>query len=189
MKLIKVTSLVKRRTKKLIADLMPEYKYIRVRNSGIVKLKKKWWSFKKIIIPITDLYIHEFPKRLAASCKNKGYGDTYEKLFNNDIYVMLQLKSYKKEINIVDYIWNKYNVLHREVPIITVTTNLVMMEKPSNLYLPVLSPVSRKYIPGFEKLLRNVRKKDSVESLIEKISKIQLKRPLFLVRTLSLNIA
>lgn len=181
MNLIKVTNLVKRRTKDMLADLMPEYGYRKITNSGLVVLKKRWWSLKRTIVNITDLYIDIFPKKIADSCKRKGYGDTYDKLFSNDIYVMLQIKSYKKEFNLVDYVWNKYNVLYREVPTIRVTVNTVMIDELSNVYLPVLSPVSPKYIPGVERLLRNM-KKNSVESLVEKISKIKAKLPLVLVR-------
>jgi hypothetical protein len=181
MNLIKVTSLVKKRTKDILTDLMPEYKYHRVTNSGLVVLKKRWWHLKRTIINITDLYIDIIPKRLAENCRQKGYGDTYDKLFSNDIYVMLQIRAYKKEFNLVDYVWDKYNVLYREVPIIKVTTNVAMMVDPSSIYLPVLSPVSSKYIPGVERLIRNM-KKNSVEGLIEKISKIKAKNPLVLVR-------
>ena len=173
MNLIKITPLLKRRTKDMIADMMPEYKYSRITNSGIVKLKKNWWSFKTTTVNITDLYFDVFLKRLADNCKRKGYGDTYERIFSNDIYVILQLKSYKNTISIDDYVWQKYNALFREVPIIKIDSSVALS---TDLYLPILSPVSSKYIPGVEKLLRNMKKIDPVESLIEKISKIRKKQ-------------
>jgi len=174
MNLIKITPLLKKRVKLMIVDLLPGYGYIRVTNQGLVILKKKWWSFKKTVINVTDLFIDILPRKLSESCKRKGYGDTYARLFNNDIYIILELKSYKKDFDIVEYIWNKYNVLHREVPIIRITTSIAI---PSNSYLPVLSPVSSYFIPGIEKLLKNMNKKDSFNHLIEKISKIQLRVP------------
>lgn len=186
MNLIKITPLVKKRVKVLIADLIPEFKYIRVSNQGLVTLKTKWWSFKKTTINITDLFIDILPKKLSDSCKRKGYGDTYERIFSNDIYVIMQLKSYKKDFDIVDYIWNKYNVLHREVPVIKTATNVLVLENPKDIYLPVLSPVSSYFIPGIEKLLK--KRKGTVNVLIEQISKIQKRGPQFLVRLKELTL-
>lgn len=189
MNLIKVTRLVKRRVKDMIVSLMPEYGYVRVTNRGLVILKKNWWSFKKTIINITDLFIDVFPKKLAESCKRKGYGDTYERIFSNDLYVMMQLKSYKKDVDLVEYIWEKFNRLHREVPVINITVEDIALQSPSNIYLPVLSPVSSYYIPGIEILLKKRKKKGTAESLIEKISKIQMRGPQWLVRAPALNFA
>jgi hypothetical protein len=174
MNLIKITPLLKRRVKDMIVDLIPEYKYILINKRGLVTLKTKWWSFKKTTVNITDLFIDVLPKKLAESCKRKGYGDTYERLFSNDLYVMLQIKAYKKDFDITEYIWDKYNVLHREVPVITLIPNVFTLGV-NNDYLPVLSPVSCFFIPGIEKLFRKVRQHESVESLVEKISKIQKK--------------
>jgi hypothetical protein len=181
MKLINITKLVKSRTKDIVTNLMPEFTYVRVSNSGIVTLKEKWWSIPRTIINITDLYIDVFPKKLAESCQRKGYGKSYNQIFSNDLYVMLQLRAYKKDINIVDYIWKKFNLLHREVPIIT-TVQTVRALSSSMHYLPVVSPISRLYIPGVEKLIRSMYKKDTFEDLLQKITKIQFKRPQFLVR-------
>jgi hypothetical protein len=189
MNLIQITSLTKKRTKNILQDLLPEYKYQKVTNQGLVILKKRWWSFKKTIVTISDLYLSVFPKALADRLKQKGLGEGFISLFNNDIYVMLQLKAYKKEVNIVDYIWNKYNTLLREVPIITTTTSEFILEIADERYLPVLSPVSTFYIPGFERLIKRMKKKDSAESLIGKISKIQLRIPRYLVSTVQLRLA
>jgi len=189
MNIIKVTKLVKRRTKNMLAELMPEYNYVRIRNSGLIVLKENWWSCKRIIVNITDLYIDIFPKELAENCKRKGYGDTYERIFSNDIYIMLQLKSYKKDVNIADYMWNKFNTLYREVPIFNITTNVVILENSENRYIPILSPVSSRYIPGIERLLKRMKKRDSVENLVEKISKIKLRVPQILIRNVNLQFA
>lgn len=189
MNLIKVTRLTKRRVKDMIVGLMPEYGYVRVTNRGLVILKKNWWSFKKTIVNITDLFIDIFPNKLAESCKRKGYGDTYERVFSNDLYVMMQLKSYKKDVDIVEYIWEKFNRLHREVHVVHITLDAIALENPSNLYLPVLSPISSYFIPRIETLLKRRKKKGTIESLIEKISKIQIRGPQWLVRVPTLNYA
>lgn len=189
MNLIKITRLTKRRVKDMIVDLMPEYGYIRVTNRGLVILKTNWWSFRKTIINITDLFIDVLPKKLADSCKRKGYGDTYERMFSEDLYVMMQLKSYKKDIDIVEYIWEKFNRLHREVPIVTTLVKELYLESSSSLYLPVLSPTSSYYLPEIEILLKKRKKKGTVEEIIEKISKIQIQGPQWLMRVPVLNFA
>lgn len=189
MNLIKVTRLTKRRVKDMIVGLMPEFGYVRVTNRGLVILKKNWWSFQKTIVNITDLFIDIFPKKLAESCKRKGYGDTYERIFSNDLYVMMQLKSYKKDVDLVEYIWEKFNRLHREVHVVHTVVDMVALESSSNIYLPVLSPVSSYYIPGIETLLKKRKKKGTIESLIEKISKIQMRGPQWLIRVNSLSFA
>jgi hypothetical protein len=189
MNLIQITSLTKKRTKNILQDLLPDYKYQRVTNQGLVILKKRWWSLKKTIVTISDLYLSVFPKAIADRLKQKNLGEGFISLFNNDIYVMLQLKAYKKDIDIVDYIWQKYNTLLREVPVITITTSEFILEDESERYLPVLSPVSNFYIPGFEKLIKRMKKKDSAESLIGKISKIQLRIPQRFVGTVQLRLA
>ena len=172
----------------MLKDLFPEYKYQRLTARGIVILKANWWSFKKTILNITDLYIDQFPKRIAAELKLRKRGDAFMSMFNNDIYVMMQLRAYKKEINIVDYMWKQYNVLLREVVVLKTTTSEILVEIPSERYLPVLSPVSSYYIPGVEKLLRKMMK-DPVESLVEKISKIKLRIPQRLVNVVQIQLA
>ena len=166
MKLINITPYNKRRIKHMVIDLMPEFGYVRVTNSGLVILKKTWWSIKRTIINVTDLCIDILPNRLAASCKRKGYGDTYERMFSNDIYIMMQIRSYKKDFDILNYIWEKFNTLHRAVPIVTLTTETRSLR---DAHLPVLSFVSTKYIPGVENLLKQMRKAKKKESVIFKV--------------------
>jgi hypothetical protein len=172
MNLIKVTNVLKRRVKQMVLDLLPEFGFVRVTNRGSVILKKNWWSFRKTVVNITDLFIDILPNQLAKSCQRKGFGDTYAHLFSDDIYIMLQIKAYKADIDIAEYIWNKYNMLHREVPIITITSE-VFLENPSEYRFPVLSSTSSKFIPGFETFLK--RKKNTIDELITKIQKIQRK--------------
>ena len=172
MKLIKITNVLKRRVKQMVVDLLPEFGFVRVTNRGSVILKKKWWSFKKTVVNITDLFIDILPNELAKSCQRKGFGDTYARLFSNDIYVMLQLKAYKDDVDIAEYIWNKYNILHREVPTIIITSE-VFLENPSEYRFPILSSMSSYFIPGFETFLK--RKKSHIDELVTKIQKIQRK--------------
>lgn len=182
MNIIRVTSLTKKRIKQMMGDLFPEYSYIRVRRNGMVILKKKWWYLKKITTNVTNLLIDTIPRKLSEACKRKGFGDTYDRIFSNDIYVFLQLRSYKKNVDLVDYMWQKYNVLYREVPILSVTVNTAMIENPNTRYIPMISPVSCLYIPRIEKLLKGMKKKDSIEYLIEKISKVKVKTNKVLLR-------
>jgi hypothetical protein len=176
MNLIKITQLVKRRVKDLVSGLLPEFGYVRVTNQGLVVLKKKWWSFNRTIVNVKDLFIDVLPRKLAESCRPKGYGDLYKRLFSNAIYFLLQLRAYKKNMDIVDYIWDKYNLLYREIPTVTTTVEVNVLEDPAYRYLPVLSPMSSYYIPGVTRLLRIMRRKGSVERILEKISKIISKR-------------
>ena len=181
MNIIKVTQLTKKRVKDMIADLMPEYKYVRVRNSGVVMLKKRWWSFKYTTVNVTDLFIDTFPKLIVECCKRKGYGDGYSVLFSDNLYVLLRLRAYKKDVDLVGYVWQQYNKLIREVPKLSVIVSSAVIEDPSSRYTPVLSPVSNRYIPGVEILLRRNKKNDSVENLVEKITKIKSRVPKVLV--------
>ena len=169
MNLIKVTPLTKRRTKQIISDLMPWFSYVRITNQGIVILRKKWWHlFKRTVTNITDLYIDVLPTELSRRCQKKGYGSSYSNVFANDIYVMLQLKSYKKSFDIVGYVWKQYDKLIREVPIIQViATNNIIEE--SQVYLPI--PSSYCYIPGFERFLKT--RKTFSQYITEQISKLR----------------
>jgi hypothetical protein len=172
MKLIKITNILKRRVKQMVLDLLPEFGFVRVTNRGSVILKKDWWSFRKTIVNITDLFIDILPNKLAESCQRKGFGDTYARLFSDDIYVMMQIKAYKQDIDIAEYIWNKYNILYREIPTITITSE-VFLENPAEYRFPVLSSMSSYFIPGFETFLK--RKKNTIDELITKIQSIQRK--------------
>jgi hypothetical protein len=172
MKLINITPYNKRRIRNMVIDLLPEFGYVRVTNRGLVVLKKTWWSIKRTVVNVTDLCIDILPNRLAASCKRKGYGDTYERMFSNDIYIMMQLKSYKKDFDILNYIWDKFNTLHRAIPVVTLTTETRSLRSG---YLPVLSFVSTKYIPGVEKLLKNMHKTKRTENVIFRVIKLQTK--------------
>jgi hypothetical protein len=137
MRLIKITPTVKLRVKKMILGLFDEYNYVRVRKTGLISLKRRWWSLKRTRVSLTDLIIGEIPKRIAKQAKALGKGDEYLALFNINIASVIHISTYSEEFCVVDYVWNKYIDLCLEVPVVG------FLSEETDIHLPE----SRERIP------------------------------------------
>lgn len=133
MRLIKITPIVKLRVKEMVLNLMTEYDYVRVRKSGLVTLKRKWWSLKKDRVSVTDLMVGEIPKRIAEVATLGGKGDNYLTMFSSHIASILHISTYSIRFNLVDYVWDKYTELCLEVPAISFEFNEFELEEKQEL--------------------------------------------------------
>ena len=129
MRLIKITPIVKLRVKEMVLNLITEYDYVKVRKSGLVTLKRKWWSLKKDRVSVTDLIVGEIPKQIAEIATLGGKGDEYLRTFSSHIASILHISTYSIRFNLVDYIWDKYTELCLEVPTISFEFNEFELEE------------------------------------------------------------
>ena len=133
MRLIKITPIVKLRVKELVLNLMTEYDYVRVRKSGLVTLKRRWWSLKKDRVSVTDLMVGVIPKKIAEVATLGGKGDNYLTIFSSHIASILHVSTYSNHFNLVDYVWDKYTELCLEVPTISFEFNEFELEEKKEL--------------------------------------------------------
>lgn len=130
MRLFKITPTVRLRVKTMILNLFTEYDYVKVHKSGLVSLKRRWWSLKRDRVSITDLIVGEIPKRIAEVAHLGGKGDEYLRVFSSHIAAIIHVSSYSTNFNIVDYVWDKFTDLCLEVPFVTLkNSNLELNEK------------------------------------------------------------
>lgn len=152
MRLIKITPIVKLRVKEMVLNLMTEYDYVRVRKSGLVTLKRKWWSLKKDRVSVTDLMVGEIPKKIAEVATLGGKGDNYLTMFSSHIASILHISTYSTRFNLVDYIWDKYTELCLEVPIVFFEFNEFELEEKKDF--PALNFFEDTYWMGIIKSLK-----------------------------------
>jgi len=132
MRLIKITSIVRLRVKEMTLNLLTEYDYVRVRRSGLVTLKRKWWSLRRDKVSVTDLIVGEIPKRIAEIAKLGGKGDEYLRVFSNHIASVLHISTYSNNFCIVDYVWEKFTELCLEVPLVSFEFNEFELNEKRN---------------------------------------------------------
>ena len=129
MRLIKITPTVKLRVKEMVLNLLTEYDYVRVRKTGLVTLKRKWWSLKRDRISVTDLIVGEIPKKIAEIARLGGKGDEYLTMFSSHIASILHISTYSNRFNLVDYVWDKYSDLCLEIPKVSFEFNEFELEE------------------------------------------------------------
>lgn len=140
--MINVTSVVKNRVKDMVETLLPDVGYVKVKNSGLVVLKKRWYSFKKVTTTVTDLLIGVLPEKISEFTVNRNDGVNYLRVFNEHISMMLALRAYNSMFNICDYVWDQYNKHCVIVPEIVIRTDKEVLFLKKHNYLPVKSPFS-----------------------------------------------
>jgi len=160
----------------MIANLFPEYEYIRVHKSGLVSLKAKRWSLKRTRINVTDLIIGEIPKRIADRAKRNNKGDDYLKVFNSYMGSMINISAYAKEFCIVDYVWEQYINLCLEVPNVSFVLEDYQLQPSTRNFIP-LGSFDNSYWFGIIQLLRQKRLSYKGSVIVEKINEIKKKIP------------
>ena len=171
MKLIKITPIVKLRVKEMVLSLMTEYDYVRVRKSGLVTLKRKWWSLKKDRVSVTDLMVGEIPKKIAEVATNGGKGDNYLTMFSSHIASILHISTYSTRFNLVDYVWDKYTELCLEVPAVSFEINEFELEEKQELI--ALNFFEDTYWMGIIKSLKKHALPTPVSKVTEQINAIK----------------
>lgn len=175
MRLIKITPIIKIRVKEMILDLFPEYKYVKVKKTGLVSLKKNRWSLRRETLSLTDLAISVIPKRIAKRAKEDNKGNEYLNVFNSYISSMVYMSIYDCHFDIIEYIWNKYVELCLEIPTILIDVeDLDMLDVSYNRPI-ALSFNKNRYFHGIVRDISPKKlptyKKDSVVSKINKLKK------------------
>lgn len=173
MKLIKITPTTRLRVKEMTVNLLTEYNFVKVKKSGLVSLKRKWWSLKKDRVHITDLMISEIPKRIADIAVRKGKGVEYVRTFNNHVASILYMSTYSVYFDLVDYAWSKYVDICLDVPKISFEINEFELEEPGN-YL-ALGLFNNDYWMGIIKTLRQQALPPVKSKVLKQVNQIKNK--------------
>lgn len=177
MRLINITPITKRRVKEMAKTMIPGVGYVKVTTQGLVILKKKWYSLRRNVVPLTDLCIKEFPRRISqkANENNKGYG--YASILSNNIANIVYINSYtdSTEFNLINYLWKMYNDLYKEIPVILykIEESLESIENKYGEWLPQLSIFSSKVMYGIDHILNKYKREKEGNILIKKIKNIR----------------
>lgn len=175
MNIIKNTKLNRSRIKIMTKYLLPEYNYVRVKKSGVVILKKNWYSLKRSLTLTTDLILDILPKEISKRISPRGETSMISDAFVDEIYVLLRVKDYHREVDVVKTLWTNFNSLCRNVPTITlIETQVLSLERPK-AWLPTLSSMSTCNLPNLDKIINYTNGDSTVDTLLSKFGNI-LKR-------------
>jgi hypothetical protein len=94
----------------MLSILFQEFSFIRVKKSGLVVMKKKWYSLRSTKVQSLDLCLTELPERMAAY---RLESDVYYKRYL--MYLTFLLRSNHK--NIVEYLFEEFMRLNIVKPV------------------------------------------------------------------------
>jgi len=106
--LINLTSGNRKKVAGMCVALLPRVGYARVTRSGIVILKKSWWSLSRKRIPITDLILKYLPLQIGALVRKKAERDVYVSLFNYKVATLVSLTRYTPHLDLFAYVYKEY---------------------------------------------------------------------------------
>ena len=176
MNIIRNTKLNRVRIRIMTKELLPDYNYVRVKKSGVVVLKKKWYSIKRILTLTTDLVLDVFPNLLSDAANGQINNPMQRNIFADELYVLLRVRDYKREVDIVGTLWNHFNSLCRDIPTITlVDTKIPSKLAKERAWLPVLSLLWTLCLPNLHQIVNYTNDNSSVNNVISKFVNI-LKR-------------
>ena len=173
MRLIKITPIVKLRVKEMVLNLLTDYNYVRVRRSGLVTLKRRWWSLRRERVSVTDLIVGEIPKCIAEIAALGGKGVEYLTMFSSHIASILHISTYSNHFNLVDYVWDKYTELCLEVPKVSFEFNEFELEEKKDFI--ALSFFEDTYWMGIIKSLKLQALPSPKSKLMEQVNTIKSK--------------
>lgn len=187
MNLININPLTKRRIEIMTKSLIPWVGYVKVTYSGLAILKTSRWSLRKTKLSITDLCLHELPKRISHSASKNNMGKGHILLFRDVIAGYLELNFGNRNYDLVEYVWEIFNKYHLAVPSITIIPCLARpIGNPDKYYtsVPALTITSYNNFHGIHKIFKNFNKqtiKKETNRLIKKIKSIQNNLPAMII--------
>ena len=177
MRLIRITPIVKKRVTQMILGLIPNVGYVKVTNRGLVILKAKRWSWRKTIVPITDLCIHEIPKRIAEIAVSKGLGENHVTKFNEHITAIMQLQLYNDRDDLFEYIWNQYVITCMEVHIVLEPNKILAIQAKRTQRLNSFRLLNTDYVYGVGDTVKRAVTKLQTNKVYKQIQKIKDRLP------------
>jgi hypothetical protein len=169
MRIVNVNPLIKTRVKDMVLTLLPDVGYVKVSNSGLVTMKRKWWSIRKVQSTVTDMVVGVLPQKISEfSLAERGRG--YQRVFNEHIAALMSLRSYNPQFDVCNYVWEQYVKYCVEVPTIIVNTNneIKILEKKN--YLPIAFRISPKSIRSITELIQEDPKSRQQQKFIKKLN-------------------
>lgn len=176
MNIIRNTRLNRVRIRIMAKGLLPEYNYVRVRKTGVVVFKKHWYSLKRTLTLTTDLVLDALPNLLSDVANERISNPMQRNIFADELYVLLRIRDYKREVDIVGTLWQHFNSLCRNIPTITLVETTVSYKlTKERAWLPVLSLLWTMPLPNIDQIVNYTNDTSSVNNVISKFVNI-LKR-------------
>lgn len=88
--------------------LLPRVGYARVTNSGLVILKRHWWSLFRKRLPVTDVVIKHLPIEIGKLICRKDKRDVYISMFNDRVATIISLVKYTEKMDLLDHVYREY---------------------------------------------------------------------------------
>lgn len=107
-KLIYLTYGNRKKIANMCVALLPRVGYARVTHSGIVILKKTWWSLKRRKIPVTDVIIKYIPLEIGKLIRKKEDRSVYVELFNYRVATIVSLTKYTPHLDLFEHVYKEY---------------------------------------------------------------------------------
>jgi hypothetical protein len=107
-RLIKINHTTKQKIAEMCVVLLPRVGYARVTNSGLVILKRHWWSLCSQRIPVTDVIIKYLPMSIGKLLCKKDKREVYIAMFNDRVATIVSLTKYIEKMDLLDYVYKEY---------------------------------------------------------------------------------
>jgi hypothetical protein len=107
-RIIKINHITKQKIAEMCVVLLPGVGYARVTNSGLVILKKAWYSLRRQRIPVTDVIIKYIPVEIARLMHKGKDRDLYLYMFTDKVATVVSLTKYYVEMDLLDYVYKEY---------------------------------------------------------------------------------
>jgi hypothetical protein len=160
--LIKINYITKKKIAEMCVVLLPRVGYARVTNSGIVILKRSWWSLRRTRIPVTDIIIKYLPIYIGTLMHKKDTREVYIAMCNDKVATIVSLTKYTDKLDLLDYVYREYAkaCLISEPEDLTLSYNLPIRGRVHSFNL---SPIFKK--------MKVKEQKITIASKVEKLRK------------------
>lgn len=107
-RLIKINYLTKKKIVEMCVVLLPGIGYVRVTNSGLVIMKRHWWSLRRKKIPVTDIIIKYLPIEIGKLICQKDKRDVYISMFNDRVATVVSLTKWSPHMDLLNHVYKEY---------------------------------------------------------------------------------
>jgi hypothetical protein len=123
-----------------------------VTNSGLVILKRHWWSLCRKKLPVTDVIIKYIPMAIGKLICTKDKRDVYIHVFNTNVATVVSLTVYTSKMDLLDYVYREYAkacLIIEPEDIIVASYEAPLQPKLQSFKIPSVFKSSRVKTPGY----------------------------------------
>lgn len=165
----------------MVLSLIPDVGYVTVASSGLVTMKRKWWSLRNVQSTVTDLVIGVLPKMISEFAMSTN-GPEYQRVFNEHIAALMSLRTYNPQFDTCNYVWEQYQKYCVEVPHIVINTNNELLILKKKNYLPIPLKISTKKIAAIADFIQEDDLKRRQRRFVKRLNRMVNNLPIPVIK-------